>query len=40
MTIDHASLDATHAVYPFFRRTDFQQVVDVKDLGLSHQTLD
>src|SRR6266853_422081 len=38
---DHRpSLDATHAVYPFFRRTDFQYLVQVKDLGLSHQALD
>ena len=34
------SLDAAHPVNPFLRRTDFQQIVEVEDPGLSHQTLD
>ena len=33
-------LDAAHPVNPLLRRTDFQQIVQVEDPGLSHQALD
>src|SRR5208282_2739609 len=34
------SFDATHTIYPFFRRADLQQVVEVEDSWFSCQALD